>query len=725
MIDCNQEVVKIFGIPDKEFFLTRHPELFPEYQPSGELSAEVSAQNVRIAMEKGYHHFECMHRKFTGTPLPVESTLVRVKYKGNYVIAAYFRDLTEQKAMAQLEKQHAQAEAANHAKSAFLATMSHEMRTPMNAILGITEIILRNETLPSNLQESLYKIYDSSNLLLNIINDILDLSKIEAGKLEILPARYETASMINDTVTLNVMRIGSKPIEFRLSVDENLPAYLFGDELRIRQILNNVLSNAIKYTPKGEVKLSVFAEKENETVLTSEGTVSTEGLNLLCIVSDTGQGMSKEQVSSLFDEYSRFNTKANRTTEGTGLGMSITYNLVRMMNGHISVESELDKGTIVTVRLPQGNVSAGVIGRELAENLAKFEKSAIKQIKKAQIDYDLMPYGSVLLVDDVESNIFVARGLMFPYELSIESVLSGFEAIEKIREGKTYDIVFMDHMMPRMDGIETTQKLREMGYAQPIVALTANAIVGQSNIFMENGFDGFISKPIDIRQLNAMLKKFIRDKQPPEVIEAANRNKVNQVNLTNEIEHMGINPKLEEIFIRDASRLAKTLEEIQKNGIYEDEDIRLYIVSVHALKSALANVHEMNLSELAFMLEKAGREKNTAVMSAETKSFLDSLWAVIKKHTLHKEHSEGEETVNQQIIVEDRAYLQEKLQVIKNACEVYDRKAIKAAIADLQEKEWNALTKKLIATMDEELLNGDFEAIAKRAEEGVGMKNEK
>jgi signal transduction histidine kinase/DNA-binding response OmpR family regulator len=602
---------------------------------------------------------------------------------------------------------------ASESKSRFIANMSHEIRTPMNAILGITEIVLRNEKLQPDITEAMYKIYNSGDLLLYIINDILDLSKIEAGKLEILPTQYAVAGMIGDTVMLNLMRIGNKPIEFKLSVDENIPAQLLGDELRIKQILNNLISNAIKYTSEGEVKLTVSIEKGNaEDSPFLEGTVT-----LVYSVSDTGHGMTKEQVSRLFEEYSRFNSDANRTTEGTGLGMSITHNLVHMMKGKISVESEPNKGTLVTVQLPQGDISSGIIGKELAENLAKFEKSAKRQIRKTQIIFEPMPYGSVLLVDDVESNLYVAEGLLFPYGLSIETALNGFTAIDKIKEGKSFDIIFMDHMMPKMDGIETTKKIREMGYTQPIVALTANAIIGQSSIFMENGFDGFISKPIDIRQLDTVLKKFIRDKQTPEVIEAANRNKSNQnIYFANWNKQADINPKLDGIFAKDVSRLAANLEETQKNGgVYSDEDIRTYTISTHALKSALTNVHETDLSNFAAKLEQAGREKNTATMAAETRTFLDKLRTIIEKHTPQQEKGGANKT-----IIEDRTLLQEKLLTIKTACETYNRKAIKEAIMELQQKEWQSEIRELLEIMEENLLNGDFEALSNAA--GYGIK---
>ena len=406
------------------------------------------------------------------------------------------------------------AEENSQAKSKFLANMSHEIRTPMNAILGVTEIQLQKSNLDNDMKEALEKIYISGDMLLGIINDILDLSKIEAGKMELLPDRYEIASLISDTAQLNIMRIGSKEIEFEIFADEDMPEYMFGDELRIKQILNNILSNAFKYTDKGIVKMSVHAETDIE---------NPERVVLVVAISDTGQGMSKEQVDKLFEEYSQFNLMANRSTEGTGLGMTIANNLIRMMDGKIFVESEPGVGSTFTVHLPQGKSGEKPLRKETADNLRKFRASNRTQMKRVQITREPMPYGKVLVVDDVETNIYVAKGLLAPYELQIDSADSGFAAIDKIKKGKVYDIVFMDHMMPQMDGIETTKRLREMGYTEPIVALTANALAGQSNVFLGNGFDDFISKPIDLRQINLVLNKLVRDKQPPDVIEEARR----------------------------------------------------------------------------------------------------------------------------------------------------------------------------------------------------------
>jgi CheY-like chemotaxis protein/anti-sigma regulatory factor (Ser/Thr protein kinase) len=300
------------------------------------------------------------------------------------------------------------------------------------------------------------------------------------------------------------MRIESKVIKFTLEIDPSVPAELFGDELRIKQILNNILSNAFKYTGHGEITLAVSAKQEDNV----KGHIS-----LMFTVRDTGQGMTQDQIQKLFDEYTRFNMQANRITEGTGLGMSITKNLLDLMGGSITVESEPGKGSIFTVHIPQGVTDSGVLDEEVIENLKHFRFSSMAKMKTAQIVREPMPYGSVLIVDDVGTNLYVAKGLLAPYELTIDIAESGPETIEKIKAGKVYDIVFMDHMMPEMDGVETTKILREMGYSRPIVALTANAVMGQAEMFLSNGFDDFISKPIDIRELNAVLNKMIRDKR--------------------------------------------------------------------------------------------------------------------------------------------------------------------------------------------------------------------
>ncbi|MDR2966257.1 MAG: response regulator [Treponema sp.] len=521
--------------------------------------------------------------------------------------------------MEHIMKQKADSDAANKAKSTFLANMSHEIRTPMNAILGITEILLQSDQLSGEVENGLGKIYDSCDLLLGIINDILDFSKIEAGKLDIVPAQYNVARFINDAIQLNMMRIDSKPIEFELIVDENIPALLIGDELRIKQILNNLLSNAFKYTDAGKVTLSISFMPLKE-----------EGIMFVVSVKDTGHGMTQEQLERLFVEYSRFHQKIDSTIEGTGLGLSITLNLVKLMGGDIKVESEPGQGSEFTIEFPQMTVNSEILGKDAAESLRQFRLNKLECRKRSQIVRDPMPYGNILVVDDVETNLLIAEGLMKLYRLQIETVMSGKIAIEKIKEGKVYDIVFMDHMMPEMDGIETVKCLRDFGYNYPIVALTANAVSGQADMFLKNGFDNFISKPIDIRQLNAVLNEYVRDKQPPEVIEAA-RKQYNAEEI-NENSNLQANALLIESFIRDASKNTELLDDLLKGDTLKNEDsMRKFTISIHGIKSSLANIGETALSKLASKLEQDGKNNDFDSIKASAPYFLKDMLKLLKK----------------------------------------------------------------------------------------------
>ena len=651
------------------------------------------------------------------------------------------RDMMEiRRSREELEIAYNEAKEASIAKSSFLANMSHEIRTPMNAILGITEIQLQDESLSPATREAFDKIYNSGDMLLGIVNDILDLSKIEAGKFELVVDTYEVASLINDTAQINVLRIGSKPIRFELNVDEDTPSILFGDGLRVKQILNNLLSNAFKYTAEGLVRMSVSALPHSE---------SAAETTLVLRVSDTGQGMTEEQVERLFDEYSRFNLQANRATEGAGLGMSITRNLIRLMNGKISVLSEPGQGTEFLVHLPQGLVGQGVLGRELAENLRQFRIGGRSQMKRAQITREPMPYGSVLVVDDVETNIYVARGLLTPYTLQIDDADSGRAVIEKVERGNVYDIIFMDHMMPEMDGIEATRIIRDMGYTGSIVALTANAVVGQSEMFLSHGFDDFISKPIDIRQLNIVLNRLVRDKQPPEVVEAARRqaagdgvqpgggtaqadsaitpsgsktpqspdnalpdNALPDNLLTDDLptdDSLTVSPLLVELFVRDASKAIVTLEAIlEKGGKLGDDDLRAYMISVHGMKSVLANYGDHDLSAVAARLEQAAREGEADIVRAGTPAFLSALRLLVEAGKPRRDTAD-DKTIDEEN--EDRVFLSENLDVLKAACVSFEKKAAKDALTRLQDKTWSGSTRELLDQVAEYLLHSEFDEI--------------
>jgi CheY-like chemotaxis protein/anti-sigma regulatory factor (Ser/Thr protein kinase) len=483
------------------------------------------------------------------------------------------------------------------------------------------------------------------------------------------------------------VRIGSKPIEFYLEVDEKLPSKVIGDILRLKQVLSNLLSNAIKYTSKGYAKLSVTFEEDGEDII------------LYLKVEDTGQGLKPEDLERMFSAYIRFNATANRTTEGTGLGLSITKRLVEMMDGTISVESEYGKGSIFTVALRQKTVDCPPIGAELANKLQNslFFLSE-NHLAGLRIDRDPMPYGKVLVVDDVETNLLVAEGLMNPYKLEIETANSGFEAIDIISAGNVYDIIFMDHMMPDMDGIEATARLRELGYTEPIVALTANAVAGQADVFMQNGFDAFVSKPIDIRQLDAALNRFIRDKQTPEVIEAA-RKQYADAKADSDSKKKS-DTLLIDSFIRDARKTLSVLDEVMQRDKYGKDDIQRYIVVVHGIKSSLLNIGEKELSEQAYSLEQAGRNGDKSVIKENSPGFVEKVNNLL-------EALEEKREQEKQSAPEETGDIHGKLLELADLCADYNRKGAMELLEGIGK--CSAETQAVIDELKENVLHSQFE----------------
>jgi CheY-like chemotaxis protein len=323
-----------------------------------------------------------------------------------------------------------------------------------------------------------------------------------------------------------------------------------------------------------------------------------------------------------------------------------------------------------------------------------------------------MPYGSVLIIDDVETNIFVASGLMVPYELKIDSAESGFKAIDKVKEGNVYDIIFMDHMMPIMDGIEATKKLRELGYKEPIVALTANAVAGQAEIFLENGFDDFISKPIDIRRLNTVLNTFIRDKQPPDVIEAARAQAQMKSEQTSAAApKLSFSQQIIESFVRDANKSITALQQIIDMGIPLSKDsMKNYIVHTHGMKSALINVGSMELSADAYKLEQSGRDNDIEFISTETPVFLSALRAFVDNLSSHGK-APADDTPDADISDEKEQSLKETLLSIIDSCGVYDEAAIEKTLTGLKDGTWPQHINEVLNRITELLLHSDFDEI--------------
>jgi len=612
------------------------------------------------------------------------------------------------------------AEQSNRAKGVFLAQMSHEIRTPMNAILGISEMNLQSKNPLANAEEGFRKIYESGSLLLKIINDILDFSKIEAGKLEIIPNKYDVPSFINDTVQINRFRYESKPIEFKLQLDKKIPHELVGDELRIRQVLNNLLSNAYKYTEAGEVRLLVTFEpaQDNETVL------------LIFIVSDTGQGMNSDQLGRLFSEYERFNMETNRSISGTGLGMSITKRLIGLMNGEILVESEVGKGSVFTVRIPQIIGNSSICGEEIAKSLQNFSFRSTTLIKNEQVIHEYMPHNRVMVVDDVESNLYVAKGLLLPYGLNIEIAKSGFEAIEKIKNNGSYDVIFMDHMMPKMNGLEALKILRDMGYTHPIIALTANVVSGQEENFLSNGFDGFLAKPIDSRELDILLTRFIRNKDPSYTSQPLKTEE------TTKQENPDGDKILEakKFFVLDAENAVYELKDClskmhkfpvnpaaQDSQALINEGIELYIIIVHGIKSALANINETTLSDTALELEQAGQKHDFDLIMDKTPAFIEALQLLIDNIKQTNKSKLAYLNNNTEISRENIVFLQEKLYEIIAACEMFNKKAVKTALDNIKQKTWPLELSDIIEEISVNLLRGEFKKVISAAKKAVGM----
>lgn len=421
------------------------------------------------------------------------------------------------------------AETANRTKSVFLAKMSHEIRTLLNSILRISGEYRGSANNSQEINNAFTRVYNSGDMMLGIINDILDMSRIEAGKLELVLTEYNIAGLINDIALFNIIKYEKKPIEFFLKVDENIPSKFIGDEVRIKHILNNLLSNAFKYTASGEVELSVSVD---------DSLLKDDLLTLVFRVRDTGQGMSEDHLSRLFDEYPA-GRGGNNAVSGDisrafypelsengqknsdqGLGISILIELIKMMNGGIIAKSEPGFGSVFTVRLPQKNVHAPVLGKEAVEKLMNIRVSYENKLKNADADEEPIPFGKVLVVDDVDINQFVVKEMLSYHGLEIDFASGGEEAVEKVKTNN-YDLVLMDYSMPDLDGLEATKQIRKFADDGsisdgekfrdiPIIALTANSAFGVKDMILANGFNDFISKPVDLHEMNVILRKWLK-----------------------------------------------------------------------------------------------------------------------------------------------------------------------------------------------------------------------
>lgn len=389
-----------------------------------------------------------------------------------------------------LEENQKELERANGYQKAFLANMSHEIRSPLNAVLGMNEMIQRSDNI-EEIREYAANIEEAGAALLSLINDILDFSKIESGNTEIIPNEYDLMSVIRSSYNMVAVRAKEKGLEFRVKNHPDIPKTLYGDEQRIRQIMTNLLTNSIKYTENGYLSLVVDFDPIDE-----------DTIELLIMVTDTGVGITKENIERMFESFQRLDVTKNRSIEGTGLGLAITRNYVELMNGKIEVKSERGKGSTFTITIPQKIVNP--------EPMGSFQKQAVKKAKVYKEEF-CAPQARVLVVDDMQMNLLVVQGLLKKTQVQVETALSGEAALLLARQN-AYDVILMDHMMPEMDGVETFKRIRmesEINKNTPVIMLTANAVTGAKAEYLEAGFSDYLSKPVKPDQLEKMLKKYI------------------------------------------------------------------------------------------------------------------------------------------------------------------------------------------------------------------------
>ena len=522
--------------------------------------------------------------------------------------------------------------ASNNAKSAFLSNMSHELRTPITAVLGMDEMILR-ESEDENIKGYAGDIQNAGRTLLGIVNDILDFSKIEAGKLEIIPVDYELASVINDLVNMIRVRADDKKLELILRINENIPHLLHGDEIRLKQIITNILTNAVKYTEKGSITLTMDYEKTGDSEL-----------ELYVSVKDTGIGIKEEDQEKLFKAFERIEEKRNRTIEGTGLGMNITQSLLSMMGSVLEVESVYGEGSEFSFKLKQGIVKEDPIG-----DIEETYKKTLEKRERYRESFHA-PDARILVVDDTEMNLSVIKNLLKQTRIRVDTARSGFECLKMVAV-TGYDIIFLDHRMPEMDGMETFAKMKEMGDDEnkckdtPVIALTANAISGAREEYLKAGFNDYLTKPVDSDKLEKMLLKYL----PPDKIKQAGAEPEEEsLSPENDLpewllklkdidtEEGMINCGTEEYYLIALGLFYDNIRENYDNikRYFEEGNRKDYNIKVHSLKSSARLIGAKELSELARTLEEASNEdsfdegyikEKTPVLLSMYESFLEKL----------------------------------------------------------------------------------------------------
>ena len=617
---------------------------------------------------------------------------------------------------------------ASRAKSDFLSSMSHEIRTPMNAITGFSELILAEDGLNDNARRYAGDIKSSAESLLAIINDILDFSKIEAGKFEIIPENYRLSSVLNDVYSIIKVRLGEKGVVFNINLEGYIPDGLIGDSSRVKQVLLNILNNAVKFTHKGRITLSVRWEEGEE----NSGT-------LLMAVKDTGIGIKEEDIGRIFESFSQVDIVRNKSIKGTGLGLAICKNLLNLMGGGIKAESVYGEGTTFSF----------YVGQKVFDNKkCEFDPENFKRQDNASFVVPFSaPEARVLIVDDNRVNLEVAKGLLRQYKVNIETALSGEEALDIVYKDPDFDIIFMDHMMPKMDGIETTAHIRhrETDKTTPIIALTANAIKGADKLFLDAGMNDYISKPINLKQLAKIMERWVPDNkkifdtvdpdseekdqagtktEPDSEIRESIDNAGDEFSvlsgidlsagLANCLDDRGVYKNLLETFIdSDAWNNA--------DGFYRDRDFENYKISVHGLKSSANYIGAVNLSNYARQLEDFAKDGDIESIDANHAG-LEPLYnevAVSIRALLNKNSSAPDLSNVQEVEDSEIKKLLEKLLTELDDMDL--DAASQSAKKMVEMKSDNSEINSILNDMCRDIDNFDFDEAHEKAEKLVDM----
>ena len=613
-----------------------------------------------------------------------------------------------------MEKEKQQAVISNETKGKFLANMSHEIRTPINAVLGMDAMILR-ECEDENIREYALNIQNAGQTLLSLVNDILDFSKIESGKMEIIPVEYDFSSMIHDVVNMIMIKAEDKGIKMNISVDSTLPFKVYGDEVRIRQVLINLLTNAVKYTKEGSMGLTVNGERDGDDVI------------LYFTVEDTGIGIKQEDIKKLFARFERIEEERNRNIEGTGLGMSITMQLLKLMDSELQVESEYGVGSKFSFVIRQRVINPEPIGN-LEERINNLP---------TQFKYDVAftaPNAQVLVVDDNAINRKVFMNLLKQTKVQIDETESGIECLEMIKK-KHYDIIFLDHMMPEMDGVETLHHMQKMAdypcKETPVIALTANAIQGAKEMYLGEGFDDFLSKPIQPEKLERMILNWL----PKELLveepanldhQAENASEKGKEEATTKLPQIeGVDWKSALKHLPDEEMLLETVSDFYSTMmgeadyleqcfemLEEDASLEAYRIKVHAMKSSSALIGIKGLSEKAKTLEFAAKDGNRELLREMTEGFL-------KEWRGYKEKLSVCITEGEKCEISDVSVIIEKLSSLKAAMDTMDIDMADELMKELKQYKYEDEVSQKIENLGTAVVNLDSETAIELIEEIV------